>query len=42
MGDMGESGTDFFMEANDTWKIYLATPDIEATAAAAVAAALRE
>lgn len=38
MGDMGERGTDFFMAANDSWKIYLATPDAEAAAAAAVAA----
>jgi predicted enzyme related to lactoylglutathione lyase len=38
MGHMGEPGADFFMEATDTWSIYLTTPDIEATVAAAVAA----
>ncbi len=38
MGDMGEPGSEFFMAADDTWKIYLAAPDIEATAAAAQAA----
>ncbi|HET8930977.1 MAG TPA: VOC family protein [Acidimicrobiales bacterium] len=38
MGDMGEPGTDFFMPANDAWKVYLATPDAEAAATSAVAA----
>jgi len=38
MGEMGDKGTDFFMEATDTWSIYFATPDIETAVAAAVAA----
>jgi predicted enzyme related to lactoylglutathione lyase len=38
MGAMGEAGTDFFMAADDSWKVYWATPDIEATVATAVAA----
>lgn len=35
MGDMGEPDGDFFMPANNTWKVYLAVDDIEATTAAA-------
>lgn len=38
MGDMGDEQSEFFMPANDTWKIYLATADAEASAKAAVAA----
>lgn len=34
MGDMGHEGGDFFMRANDTWKVYFAVDDIEATVAA--------
>ncbi len=33
MGDMGAPGSDFYMPANDTWKIYLATPDLAASVA---------
>lgn len=35
MGDMGAPGSDFHVAANDTWNVYLATGDIEATMAAA-------